>query len=69
MMAGSAVKVPVIVYGELIKAGFTDATIRKAILNGTDEAGKPLKNVMPRWKMGAADLDATIAYLKQLGAQ
>jgi len=53
----------------LIKAGFTDATIRAAIRNGLDETGKPLKDAMPRWQMSDPDLNAAIAYLKVLGAQ
>jgi len=68
MMMGAAIKAPDITYGALINAGFTDATIRSAITKGLDESGKPLNAAMPRWQMSAADLDATIAYLKQLGA-
>jgi mono/diheme cytochrome c family protein len=69
MMTGTAIKAPDITYGALIKAGFTDATIRTAIHDGLDETGKPLNDAMPRWQMGDADLGATIAYLKQLGAR
>ena len=64
---GAEIKAPDITYGALIKAGFTDATIRKAITDGLDESGKPLKDAMPRWRMNAGDQDAIIAYLKQLG--
>jgi hypothetical protein len=67
MMSGTAIKAPDITYGALIKTGFTDATIRDAIRKGLDEAGKPLKDAMPRWQMSDADLSATIAYLKVLG--
>ena len=67
MMMGAEIKAPDITYGALIKAGFTDATIRKAITDGLDESGKPLKDAMPRWRMNAGDQDAIIAYLKQLG--
>jgi mono/diheme cytochrome c family protein len=69
MMTGTAIKAPDITYSALIKAGFKDATIRSAIRDGLDEAGKPLKDAMPRWQMSEADLNATIAYLKVLGAQ
>ena len=68
MMMGPAIKAPDITYPALIKAGFTDATIRAAIRDGLDETGKPLKDAMPRWQMSTADLNATIAYLKVLGA-
>jgi len=69
MMTGAAITAPDIRYAALVKAGFTDATIRSAIRDGLDEAGKPLKDAMPRWQMSDADLNATIAYLKVLGAQ
>jgi cytochrome c oxidase subunit II len=69
MTTGTAIKAPDIRYAELIKDGFTNATIRAAIRDGLDEAGKPLDAAMPRWQMSAADLAATIAYLKVLGAQ
>lgn len=68
MMAGSSIKAPDITYDALIAAGFTDATIRGAIRNGLDEAGKPLDVAMPHWQMNGADLAATIAYLKVLSA-
>ena len=66
MMIGTTIKAPNITYGSLIKNGFTDATIRKAIRNGLDEKGKALDVAMPRWQMSDADVDATIAYLKRL---
>ena len=69
MMTGTAIKAPNVTYGPLIKNGFTDATIRKAITDGLDEAGKPLDVAMPRWQMSNADLDATIAYLKVLSTK
>lgn len=69
MMTGTAIKTPNITYGSLIKNGFTDATIRKAIRDGLDEKGKPLDVAMPRWQMSDADLGATIAYLKPLGSR
>ena len=68
MMTGTAIVAPDVTYAALIKAGFTDATIRKAVRDGLDESGKPLKDAMPRWQMSDTDLDATIAYLKVLGS-
>jgi mono/diheme cytochrome c family protein len=68
MMTGTGIDAPDVTYDALIAAGFTDATIRAAIRDGVDEAGRPLDEAMPRWQMGAADLDATIAYLKTLSA-
>lgn len=69
MMTGTAIETPDITYDELIEDGFTDATIRRAIREGLDEASKPLEDAMPRWQMSDADVDETIAYLKQLSAQ
>ncbi len=69
MMMGPAIETPDITYDALIKEGFTDATIKDAIVKGVDEAGKPLEEAMPRWQMSGADLDATIAYLKVVGAR
>ena len=69
MMVGPAIKAPDVTYDALIKAGFADATIRKAIVDGLDESGKPLNQAMPRWRMSSTDLDATIAYLKELSSR
>lgn len=69
MMTGEAIKVPDVTYGALIKSGLTDANIRTAIHDGLDETGKRLQSSMPRWQMTDPDLDATIAYLKELGAK
>ena len=67
--AGTAIEAPGITYAELLKDGFTDATIRDAIRSGLDESRKPLKEAMPRWQMSDANVSATIAYLKVLGSQ
>ena len=69
MMTGTAIEAPDITYDALIKAGFTDATIGRAIRDGLDESGKPLEDAMPRWQMSDPDVGAVIAYLKQLSAQ
>ena len=68
-MNGTAIKAPDVIFDALVKGGFTDATIRRAILNGLDESGRPLDTAMPRWQMSAEDLDATIAYLKELATR
>ena len=69
MMMGTTIKTPDITYDALIKEGFTDATIKRAIREGLDEADKPLEDAMPRWQMSDADAAATIVYLKELGAR
>lgn len=69
MMSGIAIKAPDVTYDALIKEGFTDASIRKAIREGLDETGKPLDAAMPRWQMSDSDLDATLNYLKQLSTR
>ena len=69
MMTGTAVEAPDIIYDALVKEGFTDATIGRAIRDGLDESGKPLEDAMPRWQMSDADVAEVIAYLKQLSAQ
>jgi hypothetical protein len=68
-MMGTAVKAPDITYDALVKQGFTDATIGRAIRDGLDESGQPLQDAMPRWQMSDPDVGAVIAYLKQLSAQ
>ena len=69
MMAGTAIEAPDITYDALVKEGFTDATIGRAVRDGLDESGKPLEDAMPRWQMSDADVGEVIAYLKQLSAQ
>ena len=66
---GTLIKAPDITHSALIRRGFTDAAIRKAIGKGLDEKGQPLDEAMPRWQMSSADLDATIAYLILLSAK
>ena len=69
MMTGTAIKTPDVTYDALIQFGFTDLTIPEAIRNGLDENGDPLNEAMPRWQMSDADLEATVAYLKELGGR
>jgi ABC-type branched-subunit amino acid transport system substrate-binding protein len=47
---------------------FSEATLKRAITLGIDPAGNRLDPAMPRFDMAAEDLDALIAYLKQLGS-
>lgn len=68
MMMGTAVEAPDITYDALVKEGFTDATIGRAIRDGLDESGQPLEDAMPRWQMSDADVGEVIGYLKQLSA-
>jgi cytochrome c oxidase subunit 2 len=68
-MSGTAIQAPDVTYDALVKSGFTDATIRRAILSGLDDSGNPLDAAMPRWQMSPVDLGATIAYLKELAAR
>ena len=68
-MSGAAIQAPQVAYDALVKSGFTDATIRRAILSGLDETSKPLDAAMPRWQMTPVDLGATIAYLRELAAR
>jgi len=68
-MSGTAIQAPDVTYDALVKSGFTDSTIRRAILSGLDESSKPLDAAMPRWQMTPVDLGATIAYLKELAAR
>jgi hypothetical protein len=45
---------------------YTDATLARAIREGIDSEGKPLKYLMPHFTLGDADMAALIAYLKSL---
>ena len=48
---------------------YTDATLARAIREGTDSDGKTLGYLMPRFALDDADMAALIAYLKTLDAQ
>jgi hypothetical protein len=48
---------------------YTDATLASAILKGVNSQGRVMSRAMPRYQLGAADLQALIAYLKQLSGQ
>jgi hypothetical protein len=45
---------------------YTDATLARAIREGLDSRGKPLRLLMPRYPLGDADMDALIRHLKSL---
>jgi cytochrome c oxidase subunit 2 len=45
---------------------WTDADIARAIRQGVDPDGVPIKAPMPRWSMTDADVSDVIAYLKEL---
>jgi len=45
---------------------YTDETIKTAIKEGLNPAGKPLDPTMPRWQVSDSDLDDLLAYLKSL---
>ncbi len=45
---------------------YTDATLARAIREGLDSEGKPLKPLMPRFEIGDTDMAALIDYLKGL---
>jgi len=74
MMDGT-VDIPDIRYSTLTTArveastavlAWTDADIARAIRDGVEPDGQPLKAPMPRWSMTAADMADVIAYLKEL---
>jgi cytochrome c oxidase subunit 2 len=45
---------------------YTDATIKRAITQGVDPAGKPLDWTMPRWQVSDEDVNDLVTYLKTL---
>lgn len=53
---------------DLEKTYPTDALLRRAILDGKDEKGKPLNPMMPHWRgaLSAKNVNAIIAFLKTL---
>jgi cytochrome c oxidase subunit 2 len=74
MMFGT-VDIPDIRYSALTTAhsdngtttpAWTDTGIARAIRDGVEPNGQPLKAPMPRWAMSDADVNAVIAYLKEL---
>jgi ABC-type branched-subunit amino acid transport system substrate-binding protein len=45
---------------------FTEATLKRSILNGNDPAGNLLDTSMPTYAMSAEDINALVAYMKRL---
>ena len=45
---------------------YTVETIKNAITEGIDPAGKPLDDFMPRWRISEQDLNDLIDFLKEL---
>ncbi|GAB4559692.1 MAG: hypothetical protein Kow0047_05720 [Anaerolineae bacterium] len=52
--------------GEEEHPPYTEETLKRAIREGIDPAGNPLKWPMPRWQMSDEDLDDLVEYLKSL---
>ncbi len=49
-----------------VRPAFTPETLAKAIRQGVDPEGKPMDLLMPRFQIGAADMENLIAYLRTL---
>jgi ABC-type branched-subunit amino acid transport system substrate-binding protein len=45
---------------------FTEASLKRSILNGSDPAGNPLDVTMPTYSMSVEDINDLIAYMKRL---
>ncbi len=45
---------------------YTDATLARAIRDGIDSQGRPMRYLMPHFTLGDGDMAALIAYLKRL---
>jgi cytochrome c len=48
---------------------YTEASLTKAILQGVNNQGRTMNVAMPRFKLNAMEVQALMAYLKQLSAQ
>jgi cytochrome c oxidase subunit II len=45
---------------------YTEETLKRAIIQGIDPAGSPLKYPMPRWRMSDNDLNDLVNYIETL---
>jgi cytochrome c oxidase subunit 2 len=45
---------------------YTEETLKQAITQGLDPAGKPLDEFMPKWRMSSQDLDDLVTFIKTL---
>jgi hypothetical protein len=45
---------------------YTDALIKRALIEGLDPSGRPLDSTMPRWQVSDKDFQDLLAYLKTL---
>ena len=52
--------------GDAEHAPYTDALIKRALIEGVDPAGHPLDWTMPRWRLSDEDFEDLLAYLKSL---
>ena len=52
----------------LAHAPYTEASLAKAIMKGTNINGKPMSALMPRYALNDSEIKALIAYLRQLSA-
>jgi hypothetical protein len=50
------------------RAAYDDASLARAIRSGVDSSGAPLDPLMPRYDLPEGDMQALIAYLRQLSA-
>lgn len=48
------------------RPAYSDATLRRALRDGINAAGRPLDPLMPRYRLDDAQIDALIAYLRTL---
>jgi hypothetical protein len=48
------------------RAPYTEATLARAVREGVDAAGKPLKVMMPHYQLGDAEMGSLVAYLRSL---
>lgn len=45
---------------------YTDALIKRALIEGVDPSGRPLDWTMPQWQLSDEDFQDLLAYLKTL---